>query len=100
MTGRLRVWSRAIKRFWNSASVAAHATLRRISQYVDAIDVFHVWTTFGCHRMSNLSTDCARSLTLLRNSTIEGPMAPEADKTNWVKIVLFPGSLSTFWMTP
>ena len=42
-------------------SVAAHATLRRISQYVDAIDVFHVWTTFGCHHMSNLSTDCARS---------------------------------------
>ena len=36
------VWSRMMMRFWNSASVAVHAALRRISQYDDATRVFHV----------------------------------------------------------
>ncbi len=41
-TGRFMVWSRMMMRFWNSASVAVHATLKRMPQYDDATMVFHV----------------------------------------------------------
>ncbi len=37
------MWSRMMMRFWNSASVAVHATLRRMSQNDDATMVFHVY---------------------------------------------------------
>ncbi len=37
------VWSRMMTRFWNTASVAVHAPLRRMSQNDDAVMVFHIY---------------------------------------------------------
>ena len=71
------VWSQMMMRFWNSASVAVHATLRRMSQKDDAAIVFHVCLISGvasfltCRPPSPLSPVRRR---LLRKAT-------EADKT-------------------
>ena len=42
-------------RFWNSASVAAYAMLRRMSQKDEATIVFHEYFNAGCCDMRNLS---------------------------------------------
>ena len=55
------VWSRMMMRFWNSASVAVHATLSRMSQYDDATMVFHVYFMSGCCFMLNLPAAFARA---------------------------------------
>ena len=47
-------------RFWNSASVAAHAMLRRMSQKDEATNVFHEYFNAGCCDMRNLSAPFAR----------------------------------------
>ena len=86
-------------RFWNSASVAAHAMLRRMSQNDEVIIVFHVYFSAGCCDMRNLSASFAQPLACLRKATIEGPIAPQADITMGVKMVLFPASLSSLWTT-
>jgi hypothetical protein len=49
-TGRFMVWSRMTMRFWNSASVALHATLNRMP----AAMVFHVCVISGCCVILNL----------------------------------------------
>ncbi len=43
MTGRFVVWLQMMMRFWNSASVAVHATLRRMFQNDVTNMVFHVY---------------------------------------------------------
>jgi hypothetical protein len=51
-TGRFMVWPRMMMRFWNSASVAVHATLRRD----DAAMVFHAcFISGGCVNLNFLS---------------------------------------------
>jgi hypothetical protein len=47
-------------RFWNSASVAAHAMLRRISQNDEVTIVFQVYLSAGCCDKRNLSAPFAR----------------------------------------
>ena len=74
-------------RFWYSASVATHATLRRMSQKEDATMVFQEQCSSDCCRISNLPAAFALSYTPWRKAIIEGPMAPEADMTIGVKIV-------------
>ena len=49
-----------MKRFWNSASVAAHEMLRRMSQKDEATIVFHEYFGTGCCDMRNLSAPFAR----------------------------------------
>ena len=60
-TGRFMVWSRMMMRFWNSASIAVHATLRRMSQHDDATMVFHVYFISGCCVILNLPAAFARA---------------------------------------
>ena len=86
-------------RFWYSASVAAHATLKRMSQNDEATIVFHECFRAGCRDMRNLSASFARPSTSFRKATIDGPIAPQADITMGVKIVLFPASLSSLSTT-
>ena len=45
--------------FWYSASVAAHAMLKRMSQNDEATIVFHVCFSAGCCDMRNLSASLA-----------------------------------------
>jgi len=77
-----------------SASVAAHAMLKRMSQNDDAI-CFRA----GCCDMSNLTTSLARLLTSLRKAPIEVPIAPHVDITMGVKNAFFPASLSSLLTT-
>ena len=51
----------------------------------------------GCCDMRNLSASLAQPLTSFRKATIDGPIAPQADITMGVKIVLLPASLSSLW---
>ena len=46
--------------FWYSASVAAHAMLKRMSQNDDATIVFHECFRAGCCDIRNLSASLAR----------------------------------------
>ena len=55
------MWSRMVMRFWNSASVAVHATLRRMSQNDDATMVFHVYFISGCCVIWNLPAAFSRA---------------------------------------
>ncbi len=86
------VWSRMMMRFWDSASVAVHATLILISQNDDATMVLHVYFIFGCCVILNLPAAFASAQKSfgVRKATVEGPIAQEADKTTGVKMVLFP----------
>ena len=79
--------SRRRMRFRYLASVAAHAMLKRISQNDDATIVFHVCLRAGCCDMRNFTTSLGRPQTPMRKATIEGPIAPQADKMMGVKIV-------------
>ena len=45
---------------WYSASVAAHAMLKRMSQNDEATIVFHEYLRAGCCDMRNLSASLAR----------------------------------------
>ena len=56
--------------------------------------VFQVNFSAGCCDMRNLSASFARPKAYLRKATIEGPIAPQADITIGVKIVLFPPRLA------
>ena len=55
-------WAAVVKddAFWNSASVAAHAMLKRISQNDEDTMVFQVYFSAGCCDMRNLSASFAR----------------------------------------
>jgi len=46
--------------FWYSASVAAHAMLKRMPQNDEATIVFYVCFTAGCCNIRNLSASLAR----------------------------------------
>ena len=59
-TGRLKVLSWRMMRFWYSASVAAHAMLKRKSQNDEATIVLHECFRAGCRDMRNLSASLAR----------------------------------------
>jgi len=59
-TGRLMVLSWRMMRFWYSASVAAHATLKRMSQNDEANIAFHVCLRAGWCDMGNLSASMAQ----------------------------------------
>ncbi len=83
-------------RFWNAASVAVHATLRRMSQNDDDAMVLHVYFISGCCDILNLPAALALAYTSFRKATVEGPIAPEADKTMGVKAVVFPASFVIF----
>ena len=54
------VLSWRMMRFWYSASVAARAMLKRMSQNDDATTVFHECFRAGCCDMRNLSASLAR----------------------------------------
>ncbi len=58
--GEVRVLSWRMMRFWYSASVAAHAMLKRMSQNDEATIVFHENLRAGCCDMRNLSASLAR----------------------------------------
>jgi len=47
-------------RFWYSASVAAHAMLKRMPQNDEVTIVFHECFRAGCRDMRNLSASLAR----------------------------------------
>ncbi len=87
-------------RFWNSASVAAHAMLKHMSQKDEATVVFHKYFNAGCCDMRNLLVSALRSaVDFFKKVTIEGPIAPQADMAMGVKIVLFPASSSSLRTT-
>ena len=54
-------------RFWYSASVAAHAMLKRMSQNDEAIIVFHECFRDGCRDMRNLSASLDRIAELMHS---------------------------------
>jgi hypothetical protein len=102
-----QIWSAAytvLREEGYSTSVAAHAMLKRTSQNDDATNVFHVCLRAGSCNLRNFSTTLARPKTPLRKATttIEGPLAPEADITMGMKILLFPAfpaSFCSLWTT-
>ena len=86
-------------RFWYSASMAAHAMLKRVSQNDEAPIVFHEYLRAGCWRHEELVGLLGSAVDFSQEATIDGPIAPQADITMGVKIVLFPASLSSLFTT-
>jgi hypothetical protein len=88
------VWSRMMMLFWNFASVAVHATLTRIPKRRRHHGVPRV-----LHRLLRhfeLAGRFCQGVESFSKATVNGPIAPEADRTRGVKMALFPASFVIF----
>ncbi len=92
------VWSQMMMRFWNSTSVAVHATLRRMYQNDDAAMVLHVYFISGCCFILSLPAAFARAYFKRPSGRppSKGQSLQRPTKTRGVKVVLLLASFCDF----